>query len=286
MVEERDARFGRGPALAVNFQFDGNPGLLRVAFNDRAPDLHAAYYRATAAGKKAELWPASLVQTVVNSRPSLRADRGWRTLFSLPVQRVARFEASAFALKSELVYSLDMSSVNEIETAVSKLSRTELLAFRDWFSKFDAAAWGKQFEADVPRDIWTRLPTRPFVICARGAAGTCEASRKPEVLAVLFTTSRGRFRSVLMRNSTCSRPTPDIHLSTSRRLAECGRCVSASIIVRLRSRMARTSFGFGLVTTASMTEFYLKPWNRGISKEEHLAAPCLRCRTDPDGMGS
>jgi hypothetical protein len=42
-----------------------------------------------------------------------------------------------------------MSSVHEIETAVSKLSRQELLAFHDWFSGFDAAAWDKQFEADV-----------------------------------------------------------------------------------------------------------------------------------------
>ena len=42
-----------------------------------------------------------------------------------------------------------MSSVHEIETAVSKLSRQELLAFRDWFSNFDAAAWDKQFEEDV-----------------------------------------------------------------------------------------------------------------------------------------
>jgi hypothetical protein len=57
--------------------------------------------------------------------------------------------ASALALKSELVYSPDMSSVHEIETAVSKLSRQELLAFRDWFSGFDAAAWDKQFEEDV-----------------------------------------------------------------------------------------------------------------------------------------
>lgn len=42
-----------------------------------------------------------------------------------------------------------MSTVHEIETAVSKLSRQELLAFRDWFSEFDAAAWDKQFEEDV-----------------------------------------------------------------------------------------------------------------------------------------
>ena len=48
-----------------------------------------------------------------------------------------------------MVYSYGTSSVHEIETAVSKLSRREILAFRDWFSKFDAAAWDKQFEEDV-----------------------------------------------------------------------------------------------------------------------------------------
>ncbi len=41
-----------------------------------------------------------------------------------------------------------MSTVHEIENAVSKLSRLELLAFRDWFSEFDAAAWDSQIEAD------------------------------------------------------------------------------------------------------------------------------------------
>lgn len=42
-----------------------------------------------------------------------------------------------------------MSSVREIETAVSNLSRRELLAFRDWFAGFDAAAWDQQFAEDV-----------------------------------------------------------------------------------------------------------------------------------------
>jgi len=56
---------------------------------------------------------------------------------------------SALALKSELVYCCGMSSVHEIETAVSRLSRQELLAFRDWFSVFDAAAWDTQLEEDV-----------------------------------------------------------------------------------------------------------------------------------------
>ena len=42
-----------------------------------------------------------------------------------------------------------MSTVQEIEKAVSKLSRDELLSFRDWFSTFDAAAWDQQFEQDA-----------------------------------------------------------------------------------------------------------------------------------------
>ena len=42
-----------------------------------------------------------------------------------------------------------MSNVFEIENAVQKLSRSELITFRDWFLGFDAAAWDQQFEEDV-----------------------------------------------------------------------------------------------------------------------------------------
>lgn len=42
-----------------------------------------------------------------------------------------------------------MSTVHEIEAAVKKLSPQELSVFREWFADFDAAAWDKQFEADV-----------------------------------------------------------------------------------------------------------------------------------------
>ena len=42
-----------------------------------------------------------------------------------------------------------MTVVSEIEIAVAKLSREDLSAFRQWFQKFDAEAWDKQFEADV-----------------------------------------------------------------------------------------------------------------------------------------
>lgn len=42
-----------------------------------------------------------------------------------------------------------MSTIQEIEQAVRRLSAEELAAFRTWFAEFDAEAWDKQFEDDV-----------------------------------------------------------------------------------------------------------------------------------------
>ena len=42
-----------------------------------------------------------------------------------------------------------MSSVEEIERAVSQLDRDQLAAFRRWFLEFDAEVWDRQFEEDV-----------------------------------------------------------------------------------------------------------------------------------------
>ncbi len=42
-----------------------------------------------------------------------------------------------------------MSTVQEIEAAVSNLSRDELASFREWFAEYDAAAWDRQLEEDV-----------------------------------------------------------------------------------------------------------------------------------------
>lgn len=42
-----------------------------------------------------------------------------------------------------------MSTVQEIEAAVIKLSQDQLAAFRAWFLEFDADAWDRQLEADV-----------------------------------------------------------------------------------------------------------------------------------------
>jgi hypothetical protein len=42
-----------------------------------------------------------------------------------------------------------MSTVEELEAAVQKLSPEERAAFRAWFVEFDAAEWDRQFEGDV-----------------------------------------------------------------------------------------------------------------------------------------
>lgn len=42
-----------------------------------------------------------------------------------------------------------MSSVQEIQEAVSQLTDEDLASFRVWFAEFDAALWDRQFEADV-----------------------------------------------------------------------------------------------------------------------------------------
>lgn len=42
-----------------------------------------------------------------------------------------------------------MSSIQEIEAAVSRLSPQELAEFRTWFNRFDAEAWDRQFEEDA-----------------------------------------------------------------------------------------------------------------------------------------
>ena len=42
-----------------------------------------------------------------------------------------------------------MSTVQEIEKAVSQLPADKLARFREWFDQFDAQAWDFQFEADA-----------------------------------------------------------------------------------------------------------------------------------------
>ena len=42
-----------------------------------------------------------------------------------------------------------MQTIQEIERAVSRLSKADLVNFREWFDNFDQDAWDQQFEEDV-----------------------------------------------------------------------------------------------------------------------------------------
>ncbi len=42
-----------------------------------------------------------------------------------------------------------VSTLEEIEDAVRRLSSKELAAFRAWFAQLDAAAWDRQIEEDI-----------------------------------------------------------------------------------------------------------------------------------------
>ena len=53
-----------------------------------------------------------------------------------------------------------MSSLQEIETAISQLSTNELTVFRAWFTEFDAEIWDRQFEEDVASGRLNELAER------------------------------------------------------------------------------------------------------------------------------
>ncbi len=55
-----------------------------------------------------------------------------------------------------------MSRVENIESEIRELSPEELTAFREWFTKFDAEAWDRQFEADVKGGKLDSLAERAF----------------------------------------------------------------------------------------------------------------------------
>ena len=42
-----------------------------------------------------------------------------------------------------------MSSVKEIELAITKLSESELIELRQWYDAYDSKHWDKQFESDA-----------------------------------------------------------------------------------------------------------------------------------------
>lgn len=58
------------------------------------------------------------------------------------------------------VSTIFMSSLQEIESAISNLSADELAAFRVWFAEFDAEIWDRQFEEDVATGRLDKLAER------------------------------------------------------------------------------------------------------------------------------
>ena len=42
-----------------------------------------------------------------------------------------------------------MNSVQDIRSAISRLSTEELVRFREWFDEFEAHAWDKQIDSDA-----------------------------------------------------------------------------------------------------------------------------------------
>jgi hypothetical protein len=50
-----------------------------------------------------------------------------------------------------------MNKVQEIEGQIVGLSAQELAEFREWFTRFDAEAWDRQFEADAKSGKLDRL---------------------------------------------------------------------------------------------------------------------------------
>jgi hypothetical protein len=53
-----------------------------------------------------------------------------------------------------------MNSLQEIESAISKLPADELAAFRVWFAEFDSEIWDRQFEEDVAAGRLDKLAER------------------------------------------------------------------------------------------------------------------------------
>ena len=64
-----------------------------------------------------------------------------------------------------------MRAIQELQSAVSQLSAEELARFREWFDKFDAEVWDRQFEEDAKSGKLDRLANQAI---ADLQAGKCK----------------------------------------------------------------------------------------------------------------
>ena len=72
--------------------------------------------------------------TRMSHRPQMRPLRGWEPALT------------RWSLLPKLVV---MSTLTEIETAVSQLTKEDRKSFRRWFLEFEAQQWDEQIEEDV-----------------------------------------------------------------------------------------------------------------------------------------
>lgn len=61
-----------------------------------------------------------------------------------------------------------MITVQEIEAAVARLPGSDFDRFREWFVKFDAAAWDREFEKDARSGKLDHLADQVLDDLARG----------------------------------------------------------------------------------------------------------------------
>lgn len=64
-----------------------------------------------------------------------------------------------------------MTSIQSIERAIEQLPAHDLAQFRQWFAKFDEAAWDGQIEADANAGKLDALASEALADYQNGAAG-------------------------------------------------------------------------------------------------------------------
>jgi hypothetical protein len=78
-----------------------------------------------------------------------------------------------------------MSRVERVEGDVLNLSAEELKAFRDWFMRFDAAAWDRAIEADSENGKLRSLAERALKDHEAGSRRWCDPLRRAGLLDLL-----------------------------------------------------------------------------------------------------
>jgi hypothetical protein len=63
-----------------------------------------------------------------------------------------------------------MTTVEDIEKAVSKLAAEDLARFRAWFEEFDAARFDRKIELDAQSGKLDRLAEQAIADCRQGRA--------------------------------------------------------------------------------------------------------------------